>query len=239
MNRDRYAGFLVALGLLAPCGCIPDGAPATGATVANSADGKKCPPDGVIDDCEDNNNQIAPNKGRAGYWYTFLDKAGSTIDPAAGGTFSMSKGGASGSAYAAHASGKVGNGQTVYAGLGFNFVDPKGAYNASAYKGVSFWGKVGPGSVTKVRVKVPDANTDPDGKVCTECFNDFGADLEFTQTWTKYTLAFSSLAQMSGWGAPHPGAIDPTKLFGIQWQVNTPGASYDIWVDEIEFTGCP
>jgi endoglucanase len=219
-------------------GCIPDGAPVTGAAAANSAEGKPCPADGVIDDAEDDNNQIAPNKQRSGYWYTFADKVGSAITPAAGGTFAMSRGGASGSAHSAHVSGKIGSGQVVYAGMGFNFIDPKGVYDASAYGGISFWAKVGEGSTTKVRLKVPDVDTDSDGKVCTECFNDFGSDLELTTTWTKYTIPWSSLSQLQGWGAPRPGSLNAAKVFGVQWQVNAPGASYDIWVDDVVFTGC-
>jgi endoglucanase len=238
MKRDWRILACVA-GLLGPAGCIPEGAAMTGAAAANTPEGKKCPADGVLDDAEDDNNQIAPNKGRNGYWYTFLDKAGSTVTPAAGGTFAMSKGGANGSAHSAHVTGKLGGGAVVFAGMGFNFVDPKGLYNTSAYKGISFWAKVGEGSTTKVRVKVPDAETDPDGKVCTECFNDFGMDIELTTTWTKYTLPFNALSQLSGWGAPHPAAVDPAKLYGVQWQINAPGVSYDVWVDDIEFTGCP
>ncbi len=238
MNRSGclYAGLIVLLGA---SGCIPEGAPVTGAAAANSADGKKCGPDGLLDDAEDDNNQVSLTKGRSGYWYTFADKAGSSVTPAAGGTFAMSEGGANGSKHAAHMSGKVGGGTIVYAGMGFNFVDPKGPYNASAYKGISFWAKIGAGSTTHVRVKIPDGNTDPDGKVCTDCFNDFGADLELTPSWTKYTIPFRSTSQLAGWGAPHPGSIDASKLYGLQWQVNTPGASYDIWVDDVEFTGCP
>ncbi len=238
MKRDWHILACVA-GLLGPAGCIPEGGAVTGAAAENTAEGKKCPADGVIDDCEDDNNQVAPNKGRSGYWYTFLDKVGSTATPAAGGTFAMSRGGANGSAHSAHANGKVGGGAIVYAGLGFNFIDPKGPYDASAYKGISFWARVGEGSATKVRVKLPDADTDPDGKVCTECFNDFGMDLDLTTTWTKYTVPFSATSQLPGRGAPHAGAHDSRKMFGVQWQVNAPGASYDIWVDDIQFTGCP
>jgi endoglucanase len=238
----RRASLLCAsvLSLIGAAGCIPEGgAVLTGAAAANTPEGKPCPADGVIDDGEDNNNQISLNKGRAGYWYTFADKAGTTITPSAGGTYSMSRGGANGSSLAARASGKVGGGQVVYGGVGFNFIDPKGSYNASAYKGISFWAKVGEGSATKVRLKVPDVNTDKDGKVCTDCFNDFGMDLDLTTTWTKYTVPFSAMTQMAGWGAPHPGSIDTTKLYGVQWQVNAPGATYDLWVDDIAFTGCP
>ena len=32
--------------------------------------------------------------------------------------------------------------------------------------------------------------------------------------------------------------IKPAKLFGIQWQVNKPGADFDIWIDDVEFIGC-
>jgi endoglucanase len=238
MNRHLRAGAAWLVCLLGPLGCIPEGGGAlTGAAAANSPEGTPCPADGTIDDSEDNNNQVAMKKGRSGYWYTFMDKAGSTMTPAAGGTFTMSPGGANGSGYAAHVSGKVGTGQVVYAGVGFNFVDPKGPYDATAYKGISFWAKAGSAG-TKVRLKVPDGDTDPDGKVCTACFNDFGADLELTTTWTQYTVPFAGMAQLQGWGEPHPAGLAPGKLYGVQWQVSTPGAAYDVWVDDVAFTGC-
>lgn len=239
MNRKERLLAVIAclLGALGPGGCIPEGAPMTGAAAASSTDGKRCGPEGLLDDAEDDNNQVSLNKGRSGYWYTFADKAGSAVTPAAGGTFAMSAGGANGSKHAAHMSGKVGSGEVVFAGMGFNFVDPKAPYDASAYKGISFWAKAA--APTRVRVKLPDHSTDPDGKVCTACYNDFGMDLELTPTWTRYTVPFRGASQLPGWGAPHPAAIDATKLYGVQWQVNTPGAAYDVWVDDVEFTGCP
>lgn len=221
--------------------CIPRQKAGSSPGMENSAEGKACPADGVIDDCEDNDHQAALKKGRSGYWYTFVDKAGSTVTPTAGeqgGTFAMSPGGANGSQYAGRMQGKVGNGEIVFAGMGVNFVNPKGPYDASAYKGISFWAKRGAGT-GKVRLKVPDSNTDPDGKVCTECFNDFGADLDLTENWAKYVVPFSSMKQLPGWGAPHPSAITPSKLYGIQFQVNQPGVNYEIWVDDLQFTGCP
>jgi endoglucanase len=234
--------IFIVFGLAATVlGCIPKKQPGSAAGMENTAEGKKCGPDGVLDDGEDNNNQSVVVKGRSGYWYTFVDKAGSSITPQAGeqgGTFAMSQGGANGSAYSAHMSGKVGAGDVVYAGMGLNFTDPKDKYDASSYKGISFWGKRGAGT-GKVRLKVPDANTDPQGKVCKECFNDFGADLEFTEKWTQYVIPFSQMKQLGGWGSPHPPNIDPKTLYGVQFQVNQPGASYDIWIDDVQFTGCP
>ncbi|HEY8946248.1 MAG TPA: hypothetical protein VIM73_18485, partial [Polyangiaceae bacterium] len=202
--------------------------------VKNTPEGKACPAsEGVISDGESNSNQINTIKGRGGYWYTFVDPNGSTITPTAGsqgGTFAMSPGGANGTKYAAHMTGEVGNGEAVYAGMGFNFVDPKGQYDATAYKGISFWAKKGPGSTANVRLKFPDVNTDPDGKVCKECFNDFGMDLQLTDDWQQYTIPYIAMTQQKGWGSPHTAGVDTSKVYGIQWQVNDKGQKYDIWV---------
>jgi endoglucanase len=195
----------------------------------------------MVDDAEDGNNQILTSAGRGGYWYSYADKAGSTIVPTAGeagGAFAMAEGGAHGSALAARMQGKVGRGNIIYAGMGFSFVDPKGAYDASKYQGIAFFAKVGEKSTTSVRLKVPDVNTDKDGKVCTECFNDFGADLDLTTSWKRYVIPFATMRQLSGWGSPHPGSIEKSKLYGIQWQVASPGAAFDVWIDDPELVGC-
>lgn len=233
-----------ALTLLGGAGCDSGGAASTGGPTTAAAALKPCGPDGLIDDGEDNNNKVAVVGGRGGYWYTYGDKIGSTISPAKGGTFTMSPGGANDSKFAAEMKGKVGDADQppdyLNDGMGFGFVDPKATYDASKYKGITFWAKkTGAGTTGKVRVKVPDINTDPAGKVCTDaCFNDFGADIEVTEAWKQYSFAWSDLTQQMGWGSPSPPAITPSKLFGIQWQVNTPGANYDVSVDDVAFL-CP
>jgi endoglucanase len=222
-------------------GCYPHAATPLAKQAANDPNELASCPLGKIDDGEDGNNQIAATAGRGGYWYTYCDKAGSTIAPPAGesgGTFSMSEGGAHGSALAARMKGKVGRASIVYAGMGFSFADPKRSYDASKFDGVAFYAKAGDGSTSNVRVKVPDVDTDPDGKVCTECYNDFGVDIALTSAWKRYVIPFKTMRQLSGWGAPHPASIDPSKLFGLQWQVASPGAAYDVWVDDIELVGC-
>ena len=223
-------------------GCVKRIDP-TSADTKNSPEGKACPAsEGVISDAENNSNQINTIKGRGGYWYTFVDTNGSTITPTAGsqgGTFAMTAGGANGSKYAARMTGQVGSAETVYAGMAMNFVDPKGTYDGTAYKGISFWAKKGPGSTQKVRLKVPDINTDPDGKVCKECYNDFGADLVLTDEWRQFIFPYGALKQMKGWGSPHMPAVDASQMYAIQFQVNDKGQPFDIWVDDIQFTGCP
>jgi len=201
---------------------------------------KDCPPEFTVDDAEDDNNQILVQKGRKGFWYTFVDKAGTTLSPPAGTKFIMSPGGPRDSHHAAHMTGKVSSaGDPLFAGMGFSFTDPKGPYDATAYTGVSFYAKVGAGSTKKVRLKVPDVDTDPAGKKCSECFNDFGADLTLTDQWQKYTVPFATMKQMEGWGSPSPSTIDKSALYGLQWQVTAQGAPYDVWVDDVQLTGCP
>ena len=221
-----------AIGCIAPSAGAGAGAPTAASNV------KSCGPEGVVDDGEDGNNQVNDSGGRAGYWYTFLDKVGSSISPkpeGQGGKFAMDKGGAHQSQFGVNAKGKVATGDIVYSGVGFNFLDPKSPYDASKYDGISFWAKRGANSTGKVRLKVPDDNTDPDGKVCSACFNDFGKDLSLTEEWTRYTISFADMRQLSGWGAPHPPRINEKKIYGVQWQVNQPGAVFDIAIDDVEF----
>jgi hypothetical protein len=223
------------------------GAGGSGAAVLGPAPGpatvsdKDCTdPQFVIDDCEDDNNQVSTQGGRNGYWYTFVDKQGSTISPPAHTKFLMSPGGAAGSKYAAHILGKMSaNGDPLFAGLGFSFTDPKGPYDATSYTGVSFYAKVGAKSTKTVRLKLPDVNTDPDGRVCKECFNDFGTDLTLTGDWKKYTIPFAAMKQMKDWGDPNPPAVNKAKVYGMQWQVTDTGVDYDLWIDDVRLTGCP
>jgi endoglucanase len=120
--------------------------------------------------------------------------------------------------------------------MGFNLTDPKDAYDASQYGGIKFFAKKG-GGAGRIRIKIPDSDTEPAGGKCQECFNDFGANVELTSSWTEYVLPFYLTKQEDGWGDTF-NRIIPSALYGVQWQTNTPGASFDIWVDDIAFVGC-
>src|SRR5262249_15005127 len=119
--------------------------------------------------------------------------------------------------------------------LGFNFTEPKGPYDASAYKGLSLRAKSGSASTRVVRIKVGDVNTAPEGKVCKTCYNDFGVDLTLTDEWTEYSIPFKAMTQQPGWGDPRPKAIDVSQLFGVQFAESQPGATYDVWIDDVQF----
>lgn len=191
-----------------------------------------------IDDAEDNDAQIAQTEGRGGYIYTYADTSGSTIEPSSSG-FMPSQGGAVDSAYALRISGKMTTGGESYAGVGFNFTESETTYDASGYAAISFYAKVGDTSAPHVRFQVADVNTDPKGQKCTECYNDFGAPLTLTTEWKKYVVPFAALKQQGSWGDPTPQAVETTQLYGVKWQVTTPGADYDLWIDNVQLEGCP
>lgn len=212
------------------------------ATAPDAADSSPCPREvGLIADGE-NENRTTFLGGRGGYWYTYTDHEGSLVTPEPGdkgGTFVMTAGGAQGTANAARMTGTVGRAQDVFTGMGFNFVDPPGPYDVRKYKGISFWAKAGLTYGThNVRLKLPDRNTHPMGNVCTECYNDFGAYLELTEEWTQYVIPFAAMKQQSDWGKPRSFALAADAVYGVQFQVDDYGKNFEIWVDEIEFTGC-
>lgn len=204
-------------------------------------EGAECGPEALIEDGEDNNNQVVVQDGRSGYIYTYIDSEGTTITPkegSNGGIFQMTKGGANGSEYALRMNGTLASAKVVFAGMGLNLTDPKDTYDASKYKGISFFAKRGPGAYRKVRVKMPDVNTDPEGGKCTNCYNDFGLEIKLNDEWTEYIVPFNRMKQESGWGSPRPPGLATEQVFAVQFQTKEAGATYDVWVDDIKFTGC-
>jgi len=237
MKRDAHLLlFTLFVGAaLSIAACVPPGArPET----AKGAALKECGPDGVIDDFEDSNNQITVSGDRGGYWYTYADKEGSTVWPESGdkgGTFAPVEGGHE-SKYAVNVKGKLAGKSIVYAATGLNFRDPKETYDASMYEGVTFWAKIGAaGSTPKMTVKMPDGNTDPDGQVCSACFNDYGAIVTLTDQWQRIVLPFRDLRQEGDWGAPRKPHLDSKRLFAIHFEAKSPGSDYDFWIDDIAF----
>jgi hypothetical protein len=182
----------------------------------------------VIDDFEDADDFILEHDGRVGRWTAFNDGTGTQSPPAGVGNFASSTPGRD-SGYAART---TGSGFTSWgAGIGFDLNNDgsgKQVYDASGYVGVSFWARAAAPVV--VRFNVSDVNTDPDGGVCTGCFDHFGIDIALTTEWHKYLVVWSLLGQQ-GWGSPQT-ALDTAQLYGMQLQFG-PNQSFDLWVDDV------
>lgn len=189
----------------------------------------------LIDDFEDGTNQGVIADARGGYWYTYADKEGTTIEPT--GTFTAAEGGAGDSKFSGRMTGTLASAQIIYAGMGVSFTEPKRPYDASSCKGLSFQGKKSGEGTANVRFKVGDFQTSPEGGLCKECYNDFGGNFVFTDDWQEYSLLFADMKQEPYWGE-QKAAIDPSALYQVQWQVNATGAAFDIQVDDVRFIGC-
>jgi hypothetical protein len=202
----------------------------------------------LIDDMEQNTGSIdgnAPNL--VGAWYTYNDgTAAGSETPPAGAPFADAaiKSGdnplAPGSLFIAE---MKGSGFTTWgAGMGFDLHNPGGdagvaqAYDATKYKAFVFYAKVGTGTAS-VRFNVHTMNTDAAGTSgCTgtgtsQCNDDFGENMTFTQSWASYTVNFTDLNQQ---GFGKKATWDPNELLSIHFQVGK-GTTFDIMLDNIYF----
>jgi len=193
--------------------------------------------DGLVDDFEDGDNQVAALAGRGGTWWSAKDALGSVFTHPTGSLL-PSEGGAD-SAKAMHVSGKTVTGSNDAWGIeiGANFINARGGlYDASKYAGLRFKAKA-TGPTQTVRVNLGDVNTHADTGVCTTCWNHFRKDFPLHETWQTYTMRFADLTQRDGWGAPRPANLFASKLVTVSFALDG-GKEFDVWIDDIEFLVC-
>jgi hypothetical protein len=201
-----------------------------------------------IDDMEDGDPEIMLTGPRNGYWYVGGDPTvGATLEPPSS-KFAMSELGAGGrSEYAAHL--KAVGFSDWGSVMGFNFIElltEVNPYDGSAYCGVEFWGKAaGP---TTVRFRVPDIDTHQSGGVCTvpgttgvngtACYDHFGKSLSFTAAWQAFSVKFTDLAQVGSGYHPTDNKLKASKLMAVEWALPGTGKTYELWIDDVQFTKC-
>jgi hypothetical protein len=217
----------------------PSDAGATDAPLhsVDASDGGQVP--SMIDDMEDDNALILPKDGRTGYWYASNDGS-STQSPKMSTTFMMTAGGHGSSKYAVRTSGGAFTGWGALVGFDFDAVSgqTKKAWDASAYRGITFWAKA-ESTALNVFFSLPDADTDPAGNVCRytdgsdkACFDHFGTSITIDTTWTAFSVDFDTLHQ-KGFGEQFP-SLRKDGLVSCQWMA-APGATFDFWIDDVAF----
>jgi len=185
-------------------------------------------PPSLIDDLEDGDLQIIETEGRQGSWFTFDDETGEHSGAL------VESPGRDGTGSALHISGSGFTSWGGGVGLYLNELDDtRSFYDASRYSGITFWAKVGEGSGSDFFVMVPDRNTQPEGGVCSSCYDHFHAPLTLTSEWQQYTLAWGRL-QQQGFGDAET-SVSPAQLYAIQFQWDE-GQAFDLWLDDIAFT---
>jgi hypothetical protein len=222
----------------------------TGAAGAPPVSGSCAPAAGtitelLIDDLDDGDDAIRPIGARVGYWYTYNDgTTGAVQIPAPSGTFKGTAPGHSASAFAAVTSGPA---FTTYgAGMGFSFHTVGNTacpYDASAYKGITFWAKANAGNAATMTLtamlKTPATTPVANGGTCAAMCEDHYAlkpAPTLTTTWAQHTITFAT-ASTATFGQNNFGTVvpfDKAKIMAMQFQV-AKGVKFDFSIDDITF----
>jgi hypothetical protein len=216
--------------------------------------------DDTISDFESGSGAVLPAGGRNGAWYAYNDRGASCVEDPAQGAGSapaaMLEAPRCGSTAAFRMRGM---GCSVWgAGIGTDLAAPaptdggadagsgapaaKVAYDLGAFRAISFWGRIGAGTTSAVRFKIPMlADTKvADGGVCQlsetgtdKCSDDWGRVLALTTDWKLYTvpLVDSTIGlSTEGWGKKFP--LDLGDVTAIQFQVAA-NTTFDVWIDDV------
>jgi hypothetical protein len=200
----------------------------------------------LIDDFEDQNLVVLLLNGRNGPWYPINagTKGGVQTMVIAVLTGTADARADSSSAAALHM--KATGFASWGAGVGVDFVNTatgKMPYDVSAYKGISFYAKIGTGTQPGMKLLIPTIYSDPLGGKCnntatapagTAC-NDhlLCAFNALKATWAVYECDFSNLMQQN-FGLPQ-AKLDPTSVYGLQFTLATTALAADFWLDDVAF----
>lgn len=184
----------------------------------------------LLDDFEDDNAAGEVTDDRAPMWYLFDDESGGVLLPEKIKGVPLPEEDQDARPGSAQALFVSVSGFTAWgAGVGIDFVNPKAAYDASAYAGIRFFAKATSEDKT-LRFNVSQVATDSSQTQCEVCDDHYGRTITLTDEWKEYRLLFSELKR-EGWGKPAV-ALDLKELLGLMFLVKN-GKSVDFWLDDI------
>jgi len=112
------------------------------------------------------------------------------------------------------------------------------AEDTSTWEGIVFWGRVGPGSESSIRIRASDPYTDDKACFCNPYTNQndasdgcdkFGAFVELDQNYRAVFARFDEM-QQGGWGLPRDH-LDVSNLFEIVFEYGA--GTWDLWIDDV------
>jgi hypothetical protein len=240
--------LLVSFGLsLGALGCSGDSDPPAS---SQQEDTEHCTEDLVgvvaptllIDDLEDTNPTLAEVGDRNGNWWLATDMTDGTVTPPGDQPAPPERilGGRCGSKYAMRVTGEGFQAWGATLVVNFRYEEDLAPIDASAYRGVMMWARVGESNASPIRVQFQDGNTYPQGGVCNPdsgatdgCFNGYGSALLPVSTeWQLYKFEFSRMGQRD-FGLIGDG-LDTTQLYAIEIGV-VQRTVFDYWIDDLWF----
>ena len=200
----------------------------------------------VLDDLEDGDYSIVQASNRNGSWWLSMDEAGMGTVVPTGNTFLTPErilGGRCGSQYAVRITGEWQGEWGPNISLSFRYdsvLADIGGIDATRFRGVAFWARVGEQHRSSVRVQVQDGNTYPSGGVCTpdgvdlsQCYNAYGTQLvPLAAEWRYYQIPFTGLGQQDFGVRTDALALD--NVFALEWILTT-NTVFDLWIDDVSF----
>ncbi|WP_437775857.1 hypothetical protein [Sorangium sp. So ce1097] len=193
----------------------------------------------MIDDMEDGNLQILPGDDmnpRSGDW--FMDNDGSpegihepdieadlmtSLDPPRGDSL-----------MALHTS--ANNRFTEYGASVAVFLNNDDFYDASGYRGITFWARAEEGSSRRLKVMFIDRQTRPTGGICDEaageCYDHFHRPVTLADDWKHFKIPAECLRQ-GGFGEQFEAPL-LEQLWGLYFSFDA-NQAFDIWIDDIAF----
>ena len=227
MDTTRTPDSTVAVDAMSvDAGIAVDAGPTTCAPVA-----PKIGANLMIDDVEDGDSFIVATDARRGSWYVNNDATLGYQMPAVGKPFSVTAGGASGSAYSVRTTGSGFN--SWGAALGVVLSDANGRrcpYDVTGTRGMRFVAK-GTGSVTVQVATSATVPIDEGGHCATNCYDYYATTIVVGSTWTTYQLPWQILAQ-EGWGTRAAFAPNSVMFFEFAFDV---GSFFDLYIDDLAF----
>ncbi len=198
-----------------------------------------CGDDALIDDGEDGDGLLLPRQKRNGRWYTTRGYSSRRVDAPGDSQFRMTDSGARGSRKAAALSCTGASESTGTCGLGFDFVAPQQPYDASAYGGIAFSARRGHGSAATVRLHLHDANTERESDICVTCGQHLEVPIVLAETWQSYTIPFHQFRPSASIGQAADRQPLLKGLYGLSWDITATRGQFELWIDDVRFTGCP
>lgn len=266
MARFRFLSFVGFLAIYAGA-CSPAASSGAGSGGSSGSGGSGSGGSGMSANCINSaddliadftdDNGIAAVDGRAGGFYTYGDdskKSGAVLTPAEGTTAGIDDMVGNNECSRAGSLRVTATGFKIWgAALGTNFAPMKGSfkgwYNASKYKGISFWAKAAT-ELKGVQVSFPDVNTDGGANAkdadpsiteicsygsatnnCSPFLVKFGdadfphyKDTKIDTTWRRFDVMFADTQQdknnVAGYLLPVIGHVDLEHLTAMAVQVN-------------------
>jgi hypothetical protein len=196
-----------------------------------------CTPDLMIDDMEDGDDDLCPNRGLAGDWWNSKGLSGTLtpIDTEAMmmQAYPLGANAREGSAYGMYLSGTGFSATTEdWALLGFNFVNDA-TYDVTGHQGIAFFAKSGSGTLTlRLSIATPVTIAVEQGGTCTSlCFDHYHYEMVIGTSWQELRVPFSSMVQ-EGWGPA------PRDFAHAMWVTFTPAvlpSSFEFFIDDVSF----